>query len=149
MTDLITSTGDLPGTAHQRKQLARLVGAMLPAEADRPPGNHPEIFSSLLAALGDTPEATAVGLETLARLADEIAAPQDYLVLLTPLGEQAPAFCQLLQTKLLTVYYQHPAVLSAIGVTPRAPYPEGRSVVPTDWALLEPVKTRAPFFREV
>ena len=149
MTDLIASTGNLPGTAHQREQLARLVGAMLPAEADRPPGNHPEIFSRLLAALGDDPETTTAGLETLARLADDIAAPGDYLALLAPLGEQAPAFCQLLQTKLLTVYYQHPAVLSAVGVAPRAPYPEGRSVAPTDWALLEPVKTRAPFFREV
>ncbi|MDA0977038.1 MAG: hypothetical protein O3B72_00630 [Proteobacteria bacterium] len=148
MTDMIASTGDLPGTAPQREQLARLVSAMLPADAGMPPGNHPEIFTSLLKTLGDSPATTAAGFETLANLAASAGTPPDYLDLLDPLKAEEPAFFQLLQTTLLTVYYQHPAVLSAIGVAPRPPYPAGRSVPATDWTLLEPVRTRRPFFRE-
>ena len=45
-------------------------------------------------------------------------------------------------------YYQHPKVLTALGLEPRPPHPEGYVMRPHDLSLLDPVRTRAKMFRE-
>jgi len=45
-------------------------------------------------------------------------------------------------------YYQDPRVLDALGFEPRPPFPQGFAVAPTDPALLEPVRRRAPMYRK-
>lgn len=40
-------------------------------------------------------------------------------------------------------YYQHPRVVSALGLEPRAPHPKGHAMSGSDdWSLLEPVRQR-------
>lgn len=39
-------------------------------------------------------------------------------------------------------YYQHPRVVTALGLEPRAPHPKGYSMEPDDWTLLDPVRAR-------
>lgn len=39
-------------------------------------------------------------------------------------------------------------VLHAIGLEPRAPFPKGHIVEQGDWSLLDPVRTRPPFWRD-
>ena len=40
-------------------------------------------------------------------------------------------------------YYQHPRVVTAIGMEPRAPHPKGYEMEQDDWSLLEQVRRRA------
>ena len=46
-------------------------------------------------------------------------------------------------------YYRDDRVLDAIGLEPRAPYPEGFEVENGDWGLLDPVKSRGRIYRVV
>jgi hypothetical protein len=45
-------------------------------------------------------------------------------------------------------YYQNPAVLEALGLEGRPPHPKGYEIGPDDPQLLDPVRARAPFYRE-
>jgi hypothetical protein len=45
-------------------------------------------------------------------------------------------------------YYHQPRVVEALGLEPRPPFPKGYEVPPNDPALLDPVRRRAPFFRD-
>jgi hypothetical protein len=44
-------------------------------------------------------------------------------------------------------YYQAPRVVAALGMEPRPPHPQGYAMEPSDLSLLDPVRTRAPFYR--
>lgn len=59
-----------------------------------------------------------------------------------------PAF-RTLQFVLLQCYYRDPVAMKSLGMEPRAPFPEGFDIEQGDWDLLEPVKRRAKFYREV
>ena len=49
----------------------------------------------------------------------------------------------------LGAYYQHPRVLSALGLDPRPPHPDGYRMAPDDLALLEPVRRRPRMYRSI
>ena len=154
MTDVISSDSSFPVAL--RENLARLASAMIPEEGEHPAGGHPDILGALLEHLAGKADLVREGMQTLEALAEVehsqtlgALADAQCLALLPVLMEQQPAFYYLLQSSLLTAYYQHPATLDAVGVAPRPPYPAGREVRETDWSLLDPVRTRAPFYREV
>jgi hypothetical protein len=42
-------------------------------------------------------------------------------------------------------YYQHGQVLTALGLEPRAPHPQGHEMGGDDWSLLDPVRGRRRF----
>jgi hypothetical protein len=46
-------------------------------------------------------------------------------------------------------YYQHPRVMSALGLAPRPPHPLGYEMGADDLSLLDPVRRRAKMYREV
>ncbi len=48
----------------------------------------------------------------------------------------------------LSAYYRDDRVLRALGHEARAPFPQGHVVEQGDWGLLDPVKRRAPFWRD-
>ena len=45
-------------------------------------------------------------------------------------------------------YYQHPRVLTGLGLEPRPPYPKGYEMEPADPSLLERVRRKPPLYRE-
>ena len=49
---------------------------------------------------------------------------------------------------ILGAYYRDDRVLQALGHEARAPFPKGHVVEQGDWALLDPVKRWAPFWRD-
>jgi hypothetical protein len=81
-----------------------------------------------------------------ARLAD--LAPADRRAALAALAAEAPALLPTLAFVAFIAYYQDPRVLAALGREPRPPFPKGYELAPFDPALLEPVRRRAPFYRE-
>ncbi|MCY4129870.1 MAG: hypothetical protein OXG15_11620 [Gammaproteobacteria bacterium] len=50
---------------------------------------------------------------------------------------------------LLQCYYRNDQVLESLGMEARAPFPLGNEVEQGDWSLLDPVKARGSFYREV
>lgn len=46
-------------------------------------------------------------------------------------------------------YYQDARVLTSLGMEARPPFPQGHHVEEGDWSLLDPVRKRAPFYRDV
>ena len=44
-------------------------------------------------------------------------------------------------------YYQHPRILDALGIAPRAPHPQGYEMAANDLSLLEPVRRRGNMYR--
>jgi hypothetical protein len=49
---------------------------------------------------------------------------------------------------ILSAYYRDDRVLISLGMEPRAPFPKGHVVEQGDWSLLDPVRKRAPFWRD-
>lgn len=59
-----------------------------------------------------------------------------------------PGFVPALVFHTYAGYYQNAAVLEALGLPGRPPHPKGYEIGPDDPHLLDPVRARAPFFRE-
>jgi hypothetical protein len=59
-------------------------------------------------------------------------------------GPQASALGRLVAG----AYYRDDRVLLALGLEARAPFPKGHEVEQGDWSLLDPVRKRAPFWRD-
>jgi hypothetical protein len=49
----------------------------------------------------------------------------------------------------LLCYYRDDRVMVSLGLEPRPPFPKGHVVEQGDWSLLDPVRTRKPFWRPV
>jgi len=49
---------------------------------------------------------------------------------------------------ILLCYYRDDRVMRSLGIEPRPPFPGGFAVEQGDWSLLDPVKARAPFWRQ-
>ncbi len=58
-------------------------------------------------------------------------------------------FLNHLAREVMACYYQHPAVLSGLGVRSGPPFPDGNDVEPGDLSLLEPVIARGRIYRDV
>jgi len=54
-----------------------------------------------------------------------------------------------LVTHLLRAYYTSPGILMRIGAGSIPPFPQGNSLSPDDWSILEPVYERGQVYREV
>ena len=136
------------------RSLRALVGLMIPASAQyQVPGADDErIFADIVATL--RPHA-ALARDAIARL-DELAggsfaacdgparqaAAQDFRT-------GARALASLLVSVTVQCYYRDDRVMVSLGMEPRPPFPKGFEVEQGDWSLLEPVKARAPMYRQV
>ena len=60
---------------------------------------------------------------------------------------QNPQFLRSLALYTVACYYINDQVMQAIGLPPRAPYPEGFTVHRGDLTLLDPVRERGPIWR--
>jgi hypothetical protein len=59
-----------------------------------------------------------------------------------------PAFLPTLVAQTFIAYYQDAGVKEALGLGSGPPFPRGFEVAPTDFAILDPVRKRAPIYRK-
>ncbi len=78
----------------------------------------------------------------------ELAA-QDAEALLRTVDEARPGLVQGMLFPLYIAYYQHPDVARALGHEGRPPHPQGYPLEKGDLSLLDPVRARAPLYRQV
>jgi hypothetical protein len=96
------------------------------------------------------------GLATLARLSASRGSGgfaslsvADRAAVTSELNAADPAFLGTLTFVAYVGYYQHPRIVTAIGLEPRAPHPKGYEMEPNDLSLLEPFRRRGKIYREV
>jgi hypothetical protein len=142
-----------PLSDEDRRLLAAVLDELLPPSPDgRMPGagalglaawveqsarSPSELESSLGPTLASLRAGGFAGLDRDARVA-----------LLKELEAASPEAFRALLALAYGGYYQHPRVVEALGLEPRPPFPKGYPVAPSDPALLDPVRRRAPFYRE-
>ena len=141
-----------PLTPAQLDDLRLLAGIMIPAseEYDVPGADDPTIQADIIATLGRDAALVAEALDVLVRLAGGT------LTGLDPTGRETvaaklrahggPAVATLTRV-VLQCYYRDDRVVRSLGLEPRPPYPKGHVLEDGDWALLDPVRARPPFWR--
>lgn len=146
-------------TRLSRERFDLFVGVL---DAIIPPGEGGDLPGAGELGLGETlqrkaPELVPVLVEGLDALHEEMAnrqvadfgglAEPEKRSLLEHLGSQQPAFLPAVLFQAYTRYYQHPRVLSALGLEARPPYPLGYELEGGDLSLLDPVRERPPLYR--
>jgi hypothetical protein len=141
-------------SADQRRSLRCLAQMIIPASAEYgvPSAGDAMIFADILRSFGrDTDHVVAVlrTLDTLAGgvFADLDAARRDAVA--ARLRETGGDALMYLTRIVLQCYYRDDRVMRSLGLEVRPPFPKGFEVEQGDWSLLDPVRARQPFFREV
>ena len=149
----LISTDRRFGEAQQR-MLAVLADLMIPAEADLPSAADAVILDEVLRELANRAAVVAQGLDQLTRITVDVHAARftdldatRQMMLISRLRRDEPEFLRIFETAVAACYYRDDRVLRGHGLSAGAPFPDGRTVSPTDWALLDPVRQRKPFFR--
>jgi hypothetical protein len=128
-----------------------LAGMIVPPSAkyDVPGADDDAIFADIVSSLGrDAGRVRAA----LARLRGLAAGP---FVALDPARRVEVAAIErgadvgVLTRIVLLCYYRDDRVLLSLGLEPRPPFPKGHIVEQGDWSLLDRVRARKPFWRQV
>jgi hypothetical protein len=141
-------------TDAEARDLRALASLMIPASATyKVPGADDDlIFADIVKSLERDTEDTRTALAHLARLAGGAFADlppdrrRDVAATFKKEGG-APLFA--LNRVVLLCYYRDDRVMRSLGQEPRSPFPKGHIVEQGDWSLLDPVKKRAPIWRQV
>ena len=141
-------------TPAEARDLRRLVGFMVPANADyRAPGADDEtIFADIVRSLGRDRDAVREALAVLRDLSggdfatlDEAAAKTAAFSLL---GQEGPVTAGLGRAG-LQCYYRDDRVFESLGLEPRPPFPKGHALEQGDWSLIDAVRGRSRMWRDV
>ena len=134
---------------------AALDGIIPPGRDERFPGAGELGLAEALAARSELVPLLAAGAAALDELARERGASRftevprpERRALLEASGERAPGFLPIALGQTFLLYYQDARVREALGLEARPPFPLGYPVPDTDLSILEPVRGRAPFYRE-
>lgn len=139
----------------QQRNLNALLDLLLPASADgrMPAASSLGLFDGTFAQPQE--EILAAGLDQLpaivaARFGVALTRlqPSDVHELVGELRVKAATFFDLVSLHTVTRYYEHPEVLTALGVETAPPWPRGHAVQSGDWTLLAPVRARQAFYRK-
>ncbi|MFQ5514031.1 MAG: gluconate 2-dehydrogenase subunit 3 family protein [Myxococcota bacterium] len=144
----------------ERRTLEAVLNEIIPPSNDpRMPGaGDLGVAASIEERLCETPglrPGIAQGLADVDGLARERGAvpfaelPRDVRAeVLRELGDRAAAFLPTLIFLAYAAYYQNPRVLTALGLEPRPPFPDGYEVPSTDLSILDPVRRRPAIYRK-
>ncbi len=144
----------------EQSGLAALLDEVIPPSADgRMPGagalGLADRVAGELAKQGPVLELVQAGLATLDRVARGecgvglgALAPDDRQRIVEQVAAAGTDLAPMLAFPTYIAYYEHPEVLSALGLEPRPPHPKGYELEPFDESLLEGVRQRARLYRE-
>jgi len=153
-------SADTGFSAEQARVLDRALDEIIPASPDgRMPGaGELDLAGAIAAALAATPDLVRVIARGVAALEDFAAsrhgqrfaalAPPEQTALLRALESSEHSFPPILMIYTYAAYYQHPRIVAAFGLEPRAPHPRGYEMEPNDLSLLDPVRRRPKMYRE-
>ena len=152
MTAVENPSADL--TPAELRDLRRLAGFMVPASAEYgvPGADDEAIFVDIVRSLGRDKDDVREALAMLREIAggdfaglDEVATEAAAMTLLACEDSIVTA----LGRAVLQCYYRDDRVMRALGVDPRAPYPQGRVLEQGDWSLLDAVRGPPRMWRDL
>jgi hypothetical protein len=141
-------------TPLEQRDLRRLTGFMVPANGQYgvPGADDDAIFADIVRSLGRDFGDVRAALGMLCEIVhgdfaelDDTRAETAARTLLDRHGLIVTA----LGRAVLQCYYRDDRVLRALGVEPRAPFPQGRVLEQGDWSLLDAVRDRPRMWRDV
>ena len=138
----------------ETRDLRAFARMMIPASARYgvPGADDEAIFADIVTNLGRDRGDVLAALKRLAALTGapfaSVTAEQRLAAANTFRAEGGPALAAITRVILLC-YYRDDRVMHSLGQEPRAPLPKGHTVEQGDWSLLDPVKKRKPFYRNV
>lgn len=137
-----------PLTDAELADLRAIAGAMIPAsEAHGVPGaDDDQIFAEMLRHAGGADGTFRTLIQSLGEPAGTLARV-NRTALERRLAAQAAPETAAVYALVLMHYYRDDRVMAALGLEPRPPFPLGHPLEDADPALLDPVKSRAPFWR--
>ena len=154
MPDVIAS--DSPYSIEEREALRHVAGILIPAseEYNVPGADDDAIFARMLVLAAEQAVSIKAGIQALDTLArtrhDEGFAGLNSALQTALLRDETSA--SLLRQMVhctATAYYQDGRVLTSIDLKSTPPFPGGHEIEQGNWSLLDPVKARAPFYRNM
>jgi hypothetical protein len=129
-----------------------LAGMIIPPSAtyDVPGADDDRIFSDILNSIGRDGEKMCAALATLRTLAGGPFAALDATrraEVAVKLRAEGGSPVGVLTRIVLLCYYRDDRVMVSLGLEARPPFPKGHVIEQGDWSLLDPVRTRKPFWR--
>ena len=154
MNDIIAT--DTRSNPAQEDLVAYFAGAIIPACSEQRmlAANDPRILQDIF----DTADTASVNgfCRHVEMVADEIAGcpfadlnEAEKEALTRRLENSNAANVLVFVSLVVQCYYRDPRVLAALELEARPAYPKGYEVEKSDWAMLEPVKQRPPFYKVV
>ncbi len=140
---------DQPFTGRERKVIGVLCEGNIPAdpEAKLPSASDPAILAVALRKAVQHESRPRSGLQTLFEEADPESMTDTEIVALVESNPRLRSLSRIITIITMQAYYQDHRVLTAHGLAARPPFPEGHEMEADDWSLLDPVKSRTPFYR--
>lgn len=142
-----------PMLSDAEQAILRIVaGHMIPASAERglPGADDPAIMADILRSLGRDVTALSEALcavETLSEGRFESLPNTAKIAALDRFRARCPELAGVVETAVAFGYYRDHRVMTAIGMEPRAPFPQGYPLEYGDWSLLDPVRRRGKIYR--
>lgn len=141
-------------TAAEIEDLRCLAGLIIPASAkyDVPGADDDRIFADIIGSIARDVDHVRAALATLRALAGGSFAALDAArrtEVAARLRTEGGAPVRVLSRIVLLCYYRDDRVMASLGLEPRPPFPKGHVVEQGDWSLLDPVRARKPFWRQV
>lgn len=142
----------------QKRTLTILLDCLIPPDAERglPGAGALGLAEDVESKLGAMASLIGQQLEALDQRARreagealEALAPAERTRIVQSHSESEPDFLGPLLYHGFAAYYQQPSVLEALGMPGRPPHPIGYEIGPHDASLLDPVRDRGRFYREV
>ncbi|WP_395708098.1 hypothetical protein [Reyranella sp.] len=136
-----------------RQDLAVIAGTMVPADATLgiPGADDPAILADMEKSIGRDLPLIREALAAIARKADGAFTGLDQdrrEALVNDWYKSGGAAAVMLGRLVLGAYYRDDRVLVALGLEARPPFPKGYILEQGDWSLLDPVRGRAPLWRD-
>jgi hypothetical protein len=135
----------------ERKVLEAIAAAVIPEDHSfNVPGAHdPLILATILEKVEEQfAERVRSGIRLLTSEVDPLDLTPEELLGVIDGDSRFRSLYQVLTIAIMQAYYQDNRVLVSLGLEPRPPFPAGHEVETGDWALLDPVKARASFYRQ-
>ncbi|HAB47506.1 MAG: hypothetical protein EBV16_10980 [Betaproteobacteria bacterium] len=131
-------------TNEEQALLREIAGLMIPASEtfSIPGADDPLIHADILASIGRDLGAVRDALTLIQDLNPKNAASVHGL-----LQSARPDLCASLISVITRCYYRDDRVMTSIGMAPRSPYPQGFTIEPSDFDLLEAVKAGGRRYR--
>jgi hypothetical protein len=141
-------------TSDEMRSLQCVAGMMIPASRAHgvPGADDDTIFTDILDSIGRDEAVVKQALARLDELTGGVFADCDRArrdAAAAALQAAGGVVLAALTRVIVQCYYRDDRVMQSLGMEARPPFPKGFEVEQGDWSLLDPVRARAPFYRQV